>query len=221
MTNNKLPVKQRTKDLDALFQEAYNVGHILEKFAQKMHRKLGAGYDTKSLYKSVESAKRKLVDRGFGDDASEILDFTRIALIGKDMQEIQKIRKAVEKEFPGANVKDRFKKPSETGYQDLKFNVKLPLWEVNGEMRYHIAEIQIHLEELYEKKPRLDYMYHIFRSKDCNTSKAERIYYLNTHRKIAKEAGEKAGARKELTLDEAQKILKKRKKSAKQKTLQP
>jgi hypothetical protein len=96
-------------------------------------------------FKEQFRAKEKITTDygGYGGEVNQLVDIIRGSIICKTADQAVEAYKDIEKTFSIVRVKNRFKNPV-NGYRDMLMNVKLS----NG----HIAEIQIHLEDIINIK---------------------------------------------------------------------
>jgi hypothetical protein len=93
-------------------------------------------------FKGEDRAKEKIV-KDYKGNVNQLVDVVRGSITCKTAAQAIQAYEEVQKAFGIVRVKNRFKKPA-GGYRDMLINVRLG----NG----HIAEIQIHLEDIINIK---------------------------------------------------------------------
>ena len=93
-------------------------------------------------------------------DVSRLLDTARASVVAEDLHELTSVLSIVlkmikEKALVIRRVKNRFKRPTSSGYRDIMFNVCLPHMNVeSSHVKYdhHVAELQLHLRGFFAVK---------------------------------------------------------------------
>ena len=88
----------------------------------------------------AEKAKAK-----YGGDASRVLDVVRGSIVAETEVEILAIYEKLRRGLDIVRVKNRFDKPSITGYKDLLLTIAVPIGDAE-----HLCELQLHLRAVYD-----------------------------------------------------------------------
>ena len=89
----------------------------------------------------AEKAKAK-----YNGDPARILDVVRGSIIAETELELLELYEKLRRGLDIVRVKNRFDKPSITGYKDLLLTVAVPIGDAE-----HLCELQLHLREVYNK----------------------------------------------------------------------
>ncbi|GAB3522824.1 RelA/SpoT domain-containing protein [Photobacterium alginatilyticum] len=130
---------QPHSDFDALYQQAASAQSELEDVLSQVSL-LTAAQPVLPGLKSKARAQQKIATELEGQ--TELLtDLARGSLVTNNIGSLVQSFELLNKEVTVVEVKNRFKTPAPSGYRDLKLLVRLPKTQ-------HIAEIQLHLEEI-------------------------------------------------------------------------
>lgn len=94
--------------------------------------------------KSSQRAKEKIALELDGQ-VERITDLARATLVANDIESLMSAYEVLNRETTVVKVKNRFKKPAESGYRDLNLLVQLPKTGL-------IAEVQLHLQAIAKVK---------------------------------------------------------------------
>ena len=119
------------------------------------------GFDV-MLPPGIKSVGRSM-EKTFEDyegDVSRLLDTARASVVAEDLHELDSVLTVVLKMIKeGAiiirRIKNRFKRPTSSGYRDIMFNVCLPHMKEDGasdKYDHHVAELQLHLRGFFAVK---------------------------------------------------------------------
>ncbi len=153
------PPRQNTTDITQLYKDAGPAQQELKQFATDFAEKTGGTTVLPENLKSMERALDK-IRTDYKGDPSRLVDIARGTIKYDTLEQITHVREQIESELQHfspdseiVRVKDRFANPTDSGYRDLLYNLKMS----NG----HIVELQIHLtpieavksaeHELYEQ----------------------------------------------------------------------
>lgn len=136
-------LSQSHSDFDTLYTQAQTAQTELEKVIGQV----SLLSDTQAVLpgiKSVTRAKDK-ISTELGGQTALLTDLARGSIVAKDIGTLVQTFELLNTEVTILEVKNRFKQPAPSGYRDLKMLVRLPESQ-------HIAEIQLHLEQISEIK---------------------------------------------------------------------
>ncbi|MBI4700706.1 MAG: type VI secretion system tip protein VgrG [Deltaproteobacteria bacterium] len=140
----KQPLRQRTDDLDELFQEAAVADQNLHAAVTEIAgENKGAPMFPPGL-KGRPRAEEKIRTE-YGGDASQLLDVSRASIVFESMDDIYAAKEKIAGKYKIVREKDRFKKPLPGGYRDILLNVQMP---PDG----HVCEVQLHSKQILEVK---------------------------------------------------------------------
>ncbi|KMV31383.1 phosphoribosylglycinamide formyltransferase [Photobacterium swingsii] len=117
---------------------------------------------TQAIIPGVKSEARaqKKVATELQGDASRITDLARGSIVADDIPSLVQAFELMNKEVTVVAVKNRFKKPTASGYRDLKMLVQLPETNIIAEVQLHlkgISDIKNGAEhEIYEKIQKIE-----------------------------------------------------------------
>ncbi|MCW8328563.1 phosphoribosylglycinamide formyltransferase [Photobacterium sp. SDRW27] len=134
---------QPHSDFDDLYTQAVSAQTELEQIIHQVSM-LSATQAVLPGLKSKQRAKYK-ISTELGGQTELLTDLARGSLVSKDIGSLVQSFELLNKKLTIVEVKNRFKSPAPSGYRDLKMLVRLP----NSQ---HIAEIQLHLDEISEIK---------------------------------------------------------------------
>jgi hypothetical protein len=140
--HNVTPLQPYT-DFDMLYSKAHQAQAELETLCKST-----ALLTSSNAYfagaKSSERAKQK-VQYELDGKAERITDLARATIVANDIPSLVNVFEVLEREATIVKVKNRFKKPTASGYRDLNVLVQLPKTNI-------IAEVQLHLKDIAEVK---------------------------------------------------------------------
>lgn len=134
---------QPYSDFDALYNQAASAQSELKDVLNQVSL-LTATQPVFPGLKSKARAEHKIATE-LGGQAELLTDLARGSLVSNDIGSLVQSFELLNNEVTVVEVKNRFKHPAPSGYRDLKLLVRLPKTQ-------HIAEIQLHLEEISEIK---------------------------------------------------------------------
>ncbi|EAS66347.1 phosphoribosylglycinamide formyltransferase [Photobacterium angustum] len=94
--------------------------------------------------KSMARAQHK-IETELNGQTNKITDIARASLVANDVSSLVQSFELLSKEATIVGVKNRFKKPTASGYRDLNVLVELPQSKI-------IAEVQLHLKDISDVK---------------------------------------------------------------------
>ena len=134
--------KQRTADLDLLYQDA----EVAQEALANATRKIAGAVNAEALIPPTLKGRERTLEKinsDYGGDASKIMDLARSSIVCDKMSQLRTASEMIQQEFKVIRIKDRFANPQD-GYRDILMNVEMP----NG----HIVEVQLHLKGIIEVK---------------------------------------------------------------------
>jgi hypothetical protein len=159
------PPQQPSRDLDELYAHAAEADVALRGLVSTIAGETGADAMFPPGLKGRERAIEK-IEADYGGDVSRIVDLSRASLVYTTMEELQAGLAAVEAQADVVRVKNRFDKPTSSGYRDIVFNLRMP----NG----HIVELQLHLKQIIEAKEEGHSLYEEQRTIEATASREGR-----------------------------------------------
>ncbi len=156
---NNRPVQLHT-DLDKSYEQAPAAQREISTLVRHLADTTGS---TAILPNELKKRARadEVVNGRMGGDARYINDLARVALVCKDMDDVQYAMHSISQSYKNVVIYDRFETPPPTGYRDLRLVVRTD--------NSHFAEIQIHLESYWNaKKYKGDDLYHQIRDLGSN-----------------------------------------------------
>lgn len=136
-------ITQPYQDFETLYSMAYEAQTELETLCTSTALVTGSIAQFSGV-KSKQRAETK-VQTDLNGDASRITDLARATIVSDDIGSLVSTFELLEKQARVVQVKNRFKKPTASGYRDLNILLELPNSKV-------IAEVQLHLAEIAEVK---------------------------------------------------------------------
>jgi hypothetical protein len=141
--NHNLTPLQPHSDFDTLYSKSHQAQSELEALC-KSTALLTSSEAYFNGIKSPQRAKEK-VQYELGGKAERITDIARATVVANDIASLMHVYEVLEREATIVKVKNRFKKPTPSGYRDLNVLVQLPKTNI-------IAEVQLHLKEIADVK---------------------------------------------------------------------
>ncbi|CAM2996569.1 RelA/SpoT domain-containing protein [Vibrio rarus] len=141
--NMDVSPRQPYSDFDVLYSKAHQAQLELETLC-KSTALLTSSDAYFSGVKSLPRAKQKVMFELNGQ-AERITDLARATIVANDISSLMNVYEILEREGSVVKVKNRFKKPTPSGYRDLNVLVKLPKTNM-------IAEVQLHLKDIAHVK---------------------------------------------------------------------
>ncbi|GEA61232.1 RelA/SpoT domain-containing protein [Vibrio comitans] len=141
--NHDVSPLQPYSDFDVLFSKAHQAQSELETLC-KSTALLTSSEAYFAGVKSQQRAQEK-VQYELGGKAERITDLARATIVANDISSLMNAYEVLEREATIVKVKNRFKKPTESGYRDLNVLVQLPKTNM-------IAEVQLHLKDIADVK---------------------------------------------------------------------
>ncbi len=131
-------LKQPIADFDLLYQRAQNGQQELEILTAQ----IALLTNTKTHSSGIKSKQRAQykVDAKLSGEADQITDLVRSSIVANDIQSLMKVYELVSRESDVVRVKNRFKKPTPSGYRDLSLLVRLPKSQMIAEVQLHLAD---------------------------------------------------------------------------------
>ncbi|MDN3610164.1 RelA/SpoT domain-containing protein [Vibrio ostreicida] len=130
-------------DFDTLYSKAHQAQAELEMIC-KNTALLTSAEAYFSGVKSAQRAKDKITSE-LNDEPERITDLARATIVADDIESLMSAYETLNRETTIVKVKNRFKKPSPSGYRDLNLLIRLPKTGL-------IAEVQIHLKAIADVK---------------------------------------------------------------------
>ncbi|BBM64847.1 RelA/SpoT domain-containing protein [Vibrio alfacsensis] len=130
-------------DFDILYSKAHQAQFELETICKSTALLTNAQpyfAGVKSKQRSIEKITHELDGK-----VERITDLARATIVADDVASLVSIYEALERETTIVKVKNRFKKPTPSGYRDLNLLVRLPKTNL-------VAEVQLHLKAIAEVK---------------------------------------------------------------------
>ena len=173
MTEQNVP-----KTLDEAYKLAAEAKPYLDAFGEELAKKFGCEFVSAPL-KGRQRAEEKLAAKYHGD-LSRLQDIARCRVVCDSLEQIDAIKKAVKEHAVPLREVDRFDKPNERGYRDLKYVFP----EKNG----FAVEMQIQLRDFARADEKTHPHYEKIRSitaaaKDRPLTETEQKE-INIHEKI-------------------------------------
>ncbi len=141
--SNHVTPLQPYADFDVLYSKAHQAQAELEtlcKGAALLTNTEPHFAGVKSYQRSREKIQHELAGR-----TERITDLARATLVANDVASLMQAYEILSRETQILKVKNRFKKPAESGYRDLNVLVQLPKTQL-------IAEVQLHLKAIADVK---------------------------------------------------------------------
>ncbi|WP_070971004.1 phosphoribosylglycinamide formyltransferase [Vibrio sonorensis] len=134
---------QPYNDFDVLYSKAHQAQAELETICKSASMQT----NTQALFAGVKSKQRaeQKIALELEGNVDRITDLARATLVANDLEGLMSAYEVLERETRVVKVKNRFKKPAESGYRDLKLLVQLPATGL-------IAEVQLHLKAIADVK---------------------------------------------------------------------
>jgi len=133
---------QSSNDLDTLYQQAAEADPILKSITSAIAAETGGEPMFPPGLKGKPRAMEKIAGE-YGGDASRIVDLSRASIVYDSVDALKAGLAALQGKVEIVKTKDRFDKPTASGYRDITLNVK-----ING----HVCELQLHLKQIMEVK---------------------------------------------------------------------
>ncbi|WP_419238880.1 phosphoribosylglycinamide formyltransferase [Photobacterium leiognathi subsp. mandapamensis] len=136
-------ITQPYNNFDALYQASTQAQVELE----QLMRSICLVSSAEALIPPVKSAQRaqQKIATELNGQTNKITDIARASLVAEDISSLVQSFELLSKEATVVGVKNRFKKPTASGYRDLKVLVELPHSKI-------IAEVQLHLKDISDVK---------------------------------------------------------------------
>ncbi len=90
----------------------------------------------------------------YGGDAARVLDVVRGSIVADTESEVLELYEKLSRGLDIVRVKNRFDKPSITGYKDLLLTIAVPIGDAE-----HLCELQLHLREVHSKSSYASYCF--------------------------------------------------------------
>ncbi|MEW6056201.1 MAG: hypothetical protein AB1540_06275 [Bdellovibrionota bacterium] len=196
---------QDSRNRDQLFHEAKLVEPILRKFLHTIFREL----DVEVILAPIKDSQRagEKADSKKAGDYSQILDFTRGAVVAGSFAEVSRVVAfvrdlAAREKIEIVKEEERFESNvRELGYRDWQFNLALPRPDAPG--KTHIVELQVRHRKLHElKEAEGDVLYREIRALQAaqkafpfGAERAARLFWLKErHKRLFNQVYEEAKA---------------------------
>ncbi|MCG9579213.1 phosphoribosylglycinamide formyltransferase [Vibrio tubiashii] len=136
------PVQPYT-DFDVLYSKAHQAQAELETICKST----ALLTSTESYFAGVKSSDRAKEKIAYELDGQteRITDLARATIVADDIESLMSAYEVLNRETTIVKVKNRFKKPAESGYRDLNVLVQLPKTNL-------VAEVQLHLKAIADVK---------------------------------------------------------------------
>ncbi|MCW8336482.1 RelA/SpoT domain-containing protein [Vibrio paucivorans] len=134
---------QPYSDFDILYSKAHQAQHELETICKST----ALLTSTDAYFAGVKSQKRaeEKIQHELGGKPERITDLARATIVADDVASLMEVYEVLNRETTVVKVKNRFKKPGDSGYRDLNLLVQLPKTDI-------IAEVQLHLKAIADVK---------------------------------------------------------------------
>ncbi|MGR5253043.1 phosphoribosylglycinamide formyltransferase [Vibrio astriarenae] len=141
--NHDVTPLQPYSDFDVLYSKAHQAQSELETLCKSM----ALLTSSEAYFASVKSQHRaqEKIAHELDGKVERITDLARATIVAHDIESIMDVYEALEREATVVKVKNRFKKPTASGYRDLNVLVQLPKTGI-------IAEVQLHLSAIADVK---------------------------------------------------------------------
>lgn len=141
-STNVTPLQPHS-DYDILYSKAHQAQHELENICKST----ALLTSTEAYFAGVKSSERaqEKITHELGGKAERITDLARATIVADDVASLMEVFEALDRETTIVKVKNRFKKPTPSGYRDLNVLVQLPKTNI-------IAEVQLHLKAIADVK---------------------------------------------------------------------
>ncbi|MDR9829792.1 RelA/SpoT domain-containing protein [Vibrio sp. FNV 38] len=141
--NHDVTPLQPYSDFDVLYSKAHQAQAELETLCQST-----ALLTSSEAYfagvKSHQRAQEKITYELDGK-VERITDLARATIVANDISSLMDVYEVLDREATVVKVKNRFKRPTPSGYRDLNILVQLPKTNI-------IAEVQLHLKAIADVK---------------------------------------------------------------------
>lgn len=134
---------QPYSDFDVLYSKAHQAQFELETICKST----ALLTDAQPYFAGVKSQHRaeEKIAHELDGHVERITDLARATIVADDVASLVSVYEALERETTIVKVKNRFKKPTASGYRDLNLLVRLPKTNL-------IAEVQLHLKAIADVK---------------------------------------------------------------------
>ncbi|MGR5238852.1 RelA/SpoT domain-containing protein [Vibrio alfacsensis] len=134
---------QPYSDFDILYTKAHQAQFELETICKST----ALLTDAQPYFAGVKSKQRaeEKIAHELDGQVERITDLARATIVADDVASLVSIYETIERETTIVKVKNRFKKPTASGYRDLNLLVRLPKTNL-------IAEVQLHLKAIADVK---------------------------------------------------------------------
>ncbi|GAB2661464.1 phosphoribosylglycinamide formyltransferase [Vibrio panuliri] len=134
---------QPYSDFDVLYSKAHQAQFELETICKSTALLTG----TDAYFAGVKSTQRaqEKIALELDNQVNRITDLARATIVADDVASLMEAYEKLSRETTIVKVKNRFKKPAESGYRDLNVLVKLPKTNL-------VAEVQLHLKAIADVK---------------------------------------------------------------------
>ncbi|WP_194435099.1 RelA/SpoT domain-containing protein [Vibrio fluminensis] len=134
---------QPYSDFDVLYSKAHQAQFELETICKSTALLTG----TDAYFAGVKSSQRaqEKIALELDGQVNRITDLARATIVANDVASLMEAFEVLDRETTIVKVKNRFKKPAESGYRDLNVLVKLPKTNL-------VAEVQLHLKAIADVK---------------------------------------------------------------------
>ncbi|GAK83794.1 hypothetical protein JCM19238_1356 [Vibrio ponticus] len=134
---------QPYSDFDVLYSKAHQAQFELETICKSTALLTG----TDAYFAGVKSSLRaqEKIALELDGQVNRITDLARATIVADDVASLMEAYEVLDRETTIVKVKNRFKKPAQSGYRDLNVLVKLPKTNL-------VAEVQLHLKAIADVK---------------------------------------------------------------------
>lgn len=141
--NHDVTALQPYADFAVLYTKAHQAQAELETLCQST----ALLTNSEAYFAGVKSQHRaqEKIEHELGGKVERITDLARATIVANDIASLMDVYEVLEREATVVKVKNRFKKPTASGYRDLNILVQLPKTNI-------IAEVQLHLKAIADVK---------------------------------------------------------------------
>ncbi|GLT16464.1 phosphoribosylglycinamide formyltransferase [Vibrio zhanjiangensis] len=134
---------QPYSDFDVLYSKAHQAQAELELICKSTAMLTS----TQAYFSGIKSSQRasEKIAHELDGQVERITDLARATLVANDIEGLMSIYEVLNRETTIVKVKNRFKKPTASGYRDLNLLVQLPKTNL-------VAEVQLHLKAIADVK---------------------------------------------------------------------